>query len=528
MNLTANGITFDLVCPAGRQRGASHTVTRGDLANRAIAFQNAEDAENQTRVGVLRQEITNLRSRLRSQGEEITRHVGHCNNGCTRLTKFVAPMTFDGAPAHKKPTMPGAGELAQRIRRGATVEDLAAEYDRSRHAIQKRLTSSGYSARDGEPLTRHQAAAETERPPRTPPWWQPWRDNALCAETDPEAFFPEKGGSTREAKAVCARCTVAAECLDYALANRERFGIFGGLSERERRSLTNTIAKPGVSMTTTTATQFTPEQRLTLLKHLAAGEHPRVVGMIVKLPEATVTEIGEEHGYPSIVQLQAAVATLTDDLAATDVPAEHPQAASIAHQAARDAAQRPSSSAPAPGPRDTPAAAGGHTAPLTRPDELRVLINTGKGHPSKRIQAAANRVIDAADRLKTLLAEDQEKNAEKRARDAEKEAARAEVARLEAQLAKAKAKLRAKTTSSNTAGQSTGRAPGGGLLSRADLEAHGLDAKTLRTWAKDNGHDIADRGGIHRRYLDAWTAAHPDQQALRRRNPTHPKENPAA
>jgi len=64
-----------------------------------------------------------------------------------------------------------------------------------------------------------------------------WQERALCAQTDPEAFFPEKGGSTREAKKVCASCEVRSECLDYALAHDERFGIWGGLSERERRKL---------------------------------------------------------------------------------------------------------------------------------------------------------------------------------------------------------------------------------------------------------------------------------------------------
>lgn len=64
-----------------------------------------------------------------------------------------------------------------------------------------------------------------------------WQRDALCAQTDPEAFFPEKGGSTREAKAVCESCTVRSECLEYALAHDERFGIWGGMSERERRKL---------------------------------------------------------------------------------------------------------------------------------------------------------------------------------------------------------------------------------------------------------------------------------------------------
>lgn len=64
-----------------------------------------------------------------------------------------------------------------------------------------------------------------------------WQADALCAQTDPEAFFPEKGGSTREAKRICDGCEVRSECLEYALANDERFGIWGGLSERERRKL---------------------------------------------------------------------------------------------------------------------------------------------------------------------------------------------------------------------------------------------------------------------------------------------------
>jgi WhiB family transcriptional regulator, redox-sensing transcriptional regulator len=64
---------------------------------------------------------------------------------------------------------------------------------------------------------------------------QTWQERALCAQTDPEAFFPEKGGSTREAKRICSTCEVRSECLEYALEHDERFGIWGGLSERERR-----------------------------------------------------------------------------------------------------------------------------------------------------------------------------------------------------------------------------------------------------------------------------------------------------
>ncbi|KAA8821647.1 WhiB family transcriptional regulator [Bifidobacterium vespertilionis] len=62
-----------------------------------------------------------------------------------------------------------------------------------------------------------------------------WQHKALCAQTDPEAFFPEKGGSTRDAKRICAQCEVREQCLQWAIDHDERFGIWGGMSERERR-----------------------------------------------------------------------------------------------------------------------------------------------------------------------------------------------------------------------------------------------------------------------------------------------------
>lgn len=68
-----------------------------------------------------------------------------------------------------------------------------------------------------------------------------WQESALCAQTDPEAFHPEKGGSAREAKRVCLGCDVREECLDDALEKGDRFGIRGGLSERERRKLLKSL-----------------------------------------------------------------------------------------------------------------------------------------------------------------------------------------------------------------------------------------------------------------------------------------------
>lgn len=64
-----------------------------------------------------------------------------------------------------------------------------------------------------------------------------WMRFGLCAQTDPEAFYPDRGENATSAKTVCAGCPVRAECLAYALEHGERFGVWGGLSERERRVL---------------------------------------------------------------------------------------------------------------------------------------------------------------------------------------------------------------------------------------------------------------------------------------------------
>jgi WhiB family transcriptional regulator, redox-sensing transcriptional regulator len=74
---------------------------------------------------------------------------------------------------------------------------------------------------------------------------EPWVERALCAQTDPEVFFPEKGGGTRDAKRTCLACEVRPECLDYALRKRERYGVWGGLSDRERRKLEARRHDPG-------------------------------------------------------------------------------------------------------------------------------------------------------------------------------------------------------------------------------------------------------------------------------------------
>ena len=69
-----------------------------------------------------------------------------------------------------------------------------------------------------------------------------WQNRGLCLGTDPDKFFPAQGESQAPAKAICAQCPVKRECLEYALARPEQHGIWGGLSERERKRLRRRIA----------------------------------------------------------------------------------------------------------------------------------------------------------------------------------------------------------------------------------------------------------------------------------------------
>lgn len=124
-------------------------------------------------------------------------------------------------------------EIQSRARAGETQQTLADAYGVSRTTISATVN------RD------HTVIAGFLREE------QPWADDGLCNQTDPEAFFPDKGGSTREAKAICngnptngtPACPAREQCLTYAIDHDERFGIWGGLSERERRRLKATRAQ---------------------------------------------------------------------------------------------------------------------------------------------------------------------------------------------------------------------------------------------------------------------------------------------
>jgi WhiB family redox-sensing transcriptional regulator len=64
-----------------------------------------------------------------------------------------------------------------------------------------------------------------------------WRQRAACRGVDADIFYPVSDDGSEEAKAVCASCSVRQACLEYSLAAREREGVWGGLTERERRRI---------------------------------------------------------------------------------------------------------------------------------------------------------------------------------------------------------------------------------------------------------------------------------------------------
>ncbi|MFC7403073.1 WhiB family transcriptional regulator [Citricoccus sp. GCM10030269] len=159
---------------------------------------------------------------------------------------------------------PADPDAARRLQAGTTLEDQATAF-LSEHDVADDADTPGAEAAAGATVTALHPGTETPdlltpgttAPERASEAFEPnvwlglpglaaplevegelaWQVDALCAQTDPESFFPEKGGSTRDAKKVCSACTVRSECLEYALGNDERFGIWGGLSERERRRL---------------------------------------------------------------------------------------------------------------------------------------------------------------------------------------------------------------------------------------------------------------------------------------------------
>lgn len=136
------------------------------------------------------------------------------------------PASFDHLPDHGATTVYDAVHALSVEARATIDHGVAIDVRVSPQSLLELIQTYRLSA-TSRVLAALTEAAETK-----------WQEQAVCAQSDPELFFPEKGGATSGAKALCRSCPVKDECLNYALTHDERFGVWGGLSERERRGLT--------------------------------------------------------------------------------------------------------------------------------------------------------------------------------------------------------------------------------------------------------------------------------------------------
>ena len=136
----------------------------------------------------------------------------------------------------------------------------------------------------------------TARPPRHRTLPAParlaarWRELAACRGADLNLFFPARGGSAEPARQVCAACPVRQPCLDYAVSNAITDGIWGGLTERERRALRTSYLR---------AVRLERDRGVAVL--VAAGYTAAAIGRSFGLSRTSVTRIlraGNDAGRP--------------------------------------------------------------------------------------------------------------------------------------------------------------------------------------------------------------------------------------
>lgn len=127
-------------------------------------------------------------------------------------------------------------DVLDQIRNGTPYTEQAHELGISADYLRAQIATAGYDSTTGLPrTTKPPRRAQDNQAPAVADL--PDLPGALCTQVDPEIFFPDKGGPTSAAKAVCARCDVRTKCLTWAVDNGERYGVWGGVSERDRRKL---------------------------------------------------------------------------------------------------------------------------------------------------------------------------------------------------------------------------------------------------------------------------------------------------
>lgn len=229
-------------------------------------------------------------------------------------------------------------------------------------------------------------------------------------------------------------------------------------------------------------TNFSKSQILTIVKHLASGKDADTVADIMSTSYTAVMEIAKHHGYPDVDKLAWAADVLEKKLDDDNQPT-----ASTLPAGTPVLAERPGTTPVKPSP--LPPVVG-------TPDTVGALIAKAQTHPSKKVQAQAQRALDVVGRLRQLIVEDEQKNHEKRKAAAEKIKAKAEVERLKAELAAAQAKLRGPAKPKPT---STAPAPG--------LD-QGPTAAAIRAWAAENGIQCPATGRVPATVRATYDAHH--------------------
>lgn len=262
---------YENLCPTGARIQSDITRDTAETRRTVRLLTEAED-HWYSEIPHYRDQLTRIKTQVANHRIKLSRHAAHCTDGCKHIPDPTFPTRvtgWDRAPSHSKPEVPPAGELAAMIAAGQTIDAIADIYQRHPGTLRVRLTLAGYSATTGRPVRPPSPRRDNdtqEHPDDTGVLEAPpWADDALCAQTDPEAFYPEQGGSSRDAKRVCLACPLRDDCLTYALAHGERHGIWGGLTAHERRRLTRTPAPAtstpaGAGQTPTTPTTTAVDQ----------------------------------------------------------------------------------------------------------------------------------------------------------------------------------------------------------------------------------------------------------------------------
>lgn len=126
-----------------------------------------------------------------------------------------------------------------------------------------------------------------------------WYEDARCAQTGPAAFFPNKGQSPREAKKVCRACPVREQCLAYALENGERWGVWGGTTDEERRKLRDKgEGKPRIARLRHTTVADLEALKASVVADYKAGEPVSQIAARHRVSNKSVATWAREAGVP--------------------------------------------------------------------------------------------------------------------------------------------------------------------------------------------------------------------------------------